>query len=70
MSSNVRCPECKWLGAYIGLNNVECPNIQCRHFSKRCYDELDKLYKEHLENEDKKYDKIYWDTNFNDFGDV
>lgn len=26
------CPECKTPGAYIGMNDVECQNVNCRHF--------------------------------------
>lgn len=27
------CPECGRDGAYVGLNDVECKNPRCRHFS-------------------------------------
>ena len=32
---SIRCPTCGAHGAYIGFNTVECPNPNCRHYSKK-----------------------------------
>jgi len=34
-----KCPGCGTEGAYIGMNDVECPNRGCKFFSQRQKDE-------------------------------
>ena len=32
---DIKCPTCGAHGAYIGFNTIECPNPNCRHYSKK-----------------------------------
>lgn len=34
------CPGCGDTDAYVGMNDVECPNQQCSNFSKRQYSDV------------------------------
>jgi hypothetical protein len=38
----VNCPSCQTDGAYVGATSVECPRLDCRHFSYRQAEEVAK----------------------------
>jgi len=53
-----KCTECQTEGAYVGLNEVRCPNKECIHYDEeqrleRAYDALETVSDEELSDPDK-----------------
>lgn len=64
-----KCPSCGSVGAYVGLNNVECPNSSCKNYKKSVSDDLELAIEDAHDDYSLLQDEIWSVTGYSNWND-